>query len=460
MILRQMGRAVTGSDRDPLPRDVAARFREAGVRLIDRGAGEGLPPGSGVVVVSAAVRSENPEWREAAARGLAVVKYAQAVAEIAAARRLVAVAGTHGKTTTASLVAWLLDRTGLSRAFLVGGRIEGLGASGAWGDGTHFVLEACEYDRSFLNYAPAVAVVTNVEADHMDYYRTFDSLIEAFAAFVSRTLPGGRVILSADDPVAAILARAAAVPVETTGLAEGADWRATDISLDASGCRFRLRAAEREAGAFYLPLFGAHNVRNAVQALAAAAACGAPLDRLREPLASFPGVERRLQPAGTVNGAPVLNDYGHHPTELAATFAAVRQRYPGRRLVVVFQPHQYSRTAYLFDAFVRVLAEGADDLWLAPVYGARADPGVCAADGGDAGALPSADSATLARAVVAAGRPCRLLPLEEIPAAIAAAARADDVVLVIGAGDIGRVAPEIVRRAGERDPAPDRLSTR
>ncbi len=437
MVLRQQGFSVSGSDRDALGEELTRQFLRAGVP-VGQGHAEGnLPDDAGVLVVSAAIKPDNPEFQEAERRGLPIVKYAQALAEIASLRRTVAVAGSHGKTTTSSLVAWILKDAGLSESFLVGGEIAGLGTSGAWGTGTHFVLEACEYDRSFLNYDPAVAVVTNVDADHMDYYKTWEALAEAFAAFVSRVGPEGHLILSADDPRSAPLARAARGAVQTAGFSPRADWRLQDPALSTEGGAFRLTGPEGDWGRFQTRLYGRHNLANTAQAVAAAAACGVGADAARRAIASFRGVARRMERLGRVRGAPVLDDYGHHPVELAATFAAVRQAFPGLRLRAAFQPHQYARTEYLFDDFVRVLSRGPDDLLLAPVYGARHD-----------GSAPKVDSATLAEAIRKAGGACRLLALEEIVEELGRSAAAGEVVLIIGAGDIGKVGHELVRRYG------------
>lgn len=437
MVLRGMGMDVSGSDRDGIPPSLRKSLAAAGIRVSTGSAAENVPPGAGLLVATAAVRAEeNAECREAARRGLPVLKYAEAVAQVARAKKLVAVAGSHGKTTTSSMVAWLLKAAGVSDSFLVGGQVRGIGESGWWGEGGHFVLEACEYDRSFLNYDPAVAVVTNVDADHMDYYKTMDALREAFAAFVGRTSPEGRVILCADDAPSLYLAEGAPAAVWTAGFSPSADWRIAAHALSPQGAAFRLEGPGG-GGDFRLPLCGIHNLRNAAQAVAAAAACGAPLDALIEALASFQGAERRMHLLGTVRGAPVLDDYGHHPVELAATFASVRQRYPGRRLRVAFQPHQYARTEYLFDDFVRVLASGPDDLLLAPVYGARHD-----------GSAPRADSGTLREAVARAGGSCRLVSLDGMADELGRTAESDDVILVIGAGDIGRVGHDLVGRYG------------
>lgn len=436
-VLRGMGMDVSGSDRDGVPAALEKSLSAAGIRISAGSSAGNVPPGAGLIVATAAARpEENPECREAARRGLPVLKYAEAVAQVVRARKLVAVAGSHGKTTTSSMIAWLLKAAGVSESFLVGGQVRGIGESGWWGKGDHFVLEACEYDRSFLNYDPAVAVVTNVDADHMDYYKTMEALREAFAAFVRRTSPEGRVILCADDAPSLFLAEAAPAAVWTAGFSPSADWRIAAHALSPQGGTFRLEGPPGGAD-FRLPLCGIHNLRNAAQAVAAASACGASLDALREALAAFQGAERRMHLLGTVRGAPVLDDYGHHPAELAATFASVRQRYPGRRLRVAFQPHQYARTEYLFDDFVRVLASGPDDLLLAPVYGARHD-----------GSAPKADSGTLRDAVARAGGSCRLLSLDGMVDELGRAAEADDVILVIGAGDIGRVGHDLIGRYG------------
>ena len=435
-LLLELGHPVSGSDlRDsPTLRELAAR----GARVYLGHSPEQVPEG-GIVIVTSAAPPDNPEVLEARRRGLPVWSRAEALRRLCLGRRCLAVAGIHGKTTTTALLTVLLRASGEDPSFIIGGEVPELGGNGHAGSGRHIVLEADEYDRTFLALEPAVAVVTNVEWEHVDCYPDPAAIREAFAAFLARVPADGAVFLCQDDPGARELPRPA-VPTFTYGLAPEADWRAEEVELGQAETTFTLSHAGRRLGRFHLRIPGEHNVRNALAALAVAAWEGADLERAGEVLATFSGVRRRFQEVGTAGGVTVVDDYAHHPSEIRSTLAAARQRFPKRRLAVVFQPHTYSRTR----AFARDMAAAlslADLVLVTEVYAAReSDPGDVS--GREIAARlppPAGYAATLEEA----------LPwLEEH-------LRPGDVVLTLGAGDITTLGPRLLSRLGGKEEGND-----
>ena len=332
--------------------------------------------GIDLLVISAAVRPDNPELAAALARGLPTVKRAALLALLLEGSRTIAVAGTHGKTTTSSLVAAILIDAGFDPTAFVGGEAPALGdetgpRNARAGRGPWAVAEADEYDASFLRLAPAIAVVLNVEADHLDFYGDLAGVEAAFSAFMARVAPAGALVVCADDPVAARLAAGSPCRVVTYGLDAPADWTASDLTLDAAGARFTVRTPEGERLAVRTRLSGRHNAANALAALAAACEAGvAPRNAVRA-LARFEPPRRRQEIKGyTRGGALLIDDYAHHHTEIRATLAGLRARYPGRRLRVAFQPHTYSRTRG-FLAETGASFGDADEIAIAEVYAAR-----------------------------------------------------------------------------------------
>ena len=432
---------VSGSD---LAESTATRrLRQLGAK-IHVGHGEDNIAGADVVVVSSAVKDENPEVVAARAKKVPVVPRALMLAELMRLRQGVAVAGTHGKTTTTSLVASVLAEGDLDPTFVIGGRLEAAGSNARLGAGEFIVVEADESDASFLYLQPVVSVVTNIDADHMETYgHSMDKLRQAFVDFLQRLPFYGVAVLCADDPNVRTVIPQLTKPVTTYGLAPDAHVRALDVT--ASGGQMRFRAAYGPEGkggeiAVTLNLPGVHNVRNALAAIAVGLELGVPEAAIAKALAEFKGVGRRFQNHGKVRLAgggsfTLVDDYGHHPAEMAATLAAARGAFPKRRIVLAFQPHRYTRTRDCFEDFVKVLST-ADAVVLTEVYPAGEAP------------IVAADGKALTRAIRVQGKvePVFVEKIAELPAAILAAARDGDVVLTMGAGSIGNVAGQLASR--------------
>jgi UDP-N-acetylmuramate--alanine ligase len=387
--------------------------------------------------VSTAVRGDNPEVMAARARRVPVVPRALMLAELMRLKQGIAIAGTHGKTTTTSLVASVLAEGGLDPTFVIGGRLTAAGSHARLGAGDFIVVEADESDASFLHLQPVIAVVTNIDADHMDTYQhDFARLRQAFVQFLQNLPFYGTAVLCADDPHVREILPFVSKPVLTYGTAADATLRAENIAHDAGRMRFR---ALRGKSAFdvTLNLPGHHNVLNALAAIAVATELGVPEKAIARALAEFHGVGRRFQRYGEValegGGAfTLIDDYGHHPAEMAATLEAARGAFPGRRLMLAFQPHRFTRTRDLFEDFVKVLST-VDALVLAEVYPAGEPP------------IVAADGRSLARAVRVAGKvePVFVEDIGEMPAAIRRVAADGDVVVTMGAGSIGNVAAQL-----------------
>ena len=431
-VLANLGYEVSGSD---LAANTATeRLTTLGAKVMLGHAAANIAQAD-VVVVSAAVRSDNPEVMAARARRIPVVPRALMLAELMRLKQGVAVAGTHGKTTTTSLVASVLAEAGLDPTFVIGGRLTSTASNARLGAGEFIVVEADESDASFLHLQPVVAVVTNIDADHMETYQhDFARLKQAFVDFLQNLPFYGSAILCADDPNVREIMPFVSKPLVTYGLCEDAAIRAVDV---VAGERMRFSCLREGAPplAVSLNLPGRHNVQNALAAIAVAGELGLPDRAVQTALAEFHGVGRRFQRCGEIAvGAAALgtftlvDDYGHHPTEMQATLEAARDAFPGRRIVLAFQPHRYTRTRDLFEDFVRVLS-GADALLLAEVYPAG-EPQIVAADG-----------RALARAIRVAGKvePIFVENIGDMPAAIVQAARPGDVVVTMGAGSIGGV---------------------
>jgi UDP-N-acetylmuramate--alanine ligase len=389
--------------------------------------------GQDLMVISAAVPDRLPELLTARERGLKVMRRADLLAEVMRGRLGVAVAGTHGKTTTAALIGHILTALGEDPTVVVGGGVLSLGGYGRSGSGAAMVCEADEYDRAFLSLDPLVAVVTNVEAEHLECYGSEENLHAAFATFIERVPLQGRVILCGDDPGASALAATARAPVWRVGLGADNDWRAAAVTASPEGTAFSARSDAASVDV-RLPLSGTHNVTNALAALAVAVDLGCDLDRAAASLADFPGVQRRFQRLGTTRGVAVVDDYAHHPTEIEAVIRAARTAFSGRRLVVVFQPHLFSRTRVFAEAFGRALA-GADVAAVMPIFPARETP----IEGVDHHLVVRAAEQAGGRAVAVASGSAALDEL-------AAILTGGDVLLTLGAGDVDAVARAWVAR--------------
>jgi len=391
--------------------------------------------GTDCVVVSSAIRADNPELMEARAQRIPIVPRAEMLAELMRFRRGIAIAGTHGKTTTTSLTASMLAEGGLDPTFVIGGQLLAAGAHARLGQSDWLVAEADESDGSFLRLNPLVAVVTNIDADHMDHYGgDFARVRAAFSEFLHRLPFYGLAVACADDAEAAKLAAGMPRHVMTYGFNEHADVRARDVQQDGTLMRFTLCLPENVSTPVQLALPGRHNVQNALAAAAVAWQLGLAPEAMARALKEFQGVGRRFNVTGnlrTAHGARItlVDDYGHHPRELAAVFAAARGGWPDKRLVVAFQPHRYSRTRDQFDAFAAVLAD-VDALVLTEVYPAGETP------------IAGADAKSLARAIRARGRtePVVVETARELPGVLSDILHTGDLLLVMGAGDIGQVA--------------------
>ncbi|KAB2948828.1 MAG: UDP-N-acetylmuramate--L-alanine ligase [Thermoanaerobaculia bacterium] len=390
--------------------------------------------GVDLVVVSSAIAQDNPEVVAARARGITVVRRAEMLAELMRLKYGVAVAGTHGKTTTTSLVGAILTEAGLDPTVIVGGRLRVSGTGARLGRSDYMVVEADEFDRSFLSLAPILAVITSVDRDHLDTYRDLDEIRDAFVVFASRVPFFGQVIACADDAnVRELLPRLADRRVVTYGLDEGRDLAALGLESTPAGSRFRLQQrGAGELGVIEIPLPGLHNVRNALAAIGVGLALGIPVPVIARALAGFAGVHRRFERLGSWHGADVVDDYAHHPTEVAATLAAARQVFPRRQLHAVFQPHLFSRTRDLAEEFGRALL-GADRVVVTDVYPSREQP------------IEGVTGELVARAARAQGHGRVDYCADwHAAAALLEDVAGGDVVITLGAGDIYRLAERLV----------------
>ena len=426
-VLLSDGLRVSGCDLELTER--TARLVELGATMA-RGHDPAHLGGVDALVVSAAVNPAHPEVAAARAAGVPVVRRAELLGWLMRKARGVAVAGTHGKTTTTALAGHLLDAAGLAPTVVVGGNARFMGAHGRRGTGELIVCEADEYDRSFLELDPEIAVITNVEAEHLDCYDGPDDLHAAFATFANRAAPFGVVVLCGDDPGARSLAPRLRRRALWYGIAPGLDLVATGIAADAGGSRFVVEsAAGGRLGSVRLPLLGRHNVRNALAALAVGLELGVDFDRLAAACESFAGVARRFQVLGERAGVTVVDDYAHHPTEISAVLAAARQAMPGRRLVAVFQPHLFSRTRDFAGAFGEALL-AADVTIVLPIYPARETP------------IPGIDGSLVADEARRRGH-AAVETVDGMAGALARLGRLlqpGDVLLTLGAGDVHRLA--------------------
>ena len=431
-VLQHWGARVSGSDLSEFPELGKLVVGGAVVHLGHR-AGQ-VPDDADLVVFTAAIPEDNPELGQARRAGLPVMSYAELVGALMSQRQGVAVAGTHGKSTTAALTAYMYATAGLDPSFIVGAQCPQLGGGGGVGDGPHLIVESCEYARSFLHQHPRMGAILNLEREHLDCYADLNDIIGAFASFVGNVSAKGVVIArQADGAVAAATAGAPAA-VETFGFEAGSCWRATEVRARRGRYTFTVRYRDEALFEATLRLVGVHNVLNALAAAALAWHGGAEPEAIAEAARTFQGIDRRMTVRGTRGGVTVIDDYAHHPTEIAATLQAVRERYQRQRTWVVFQPHQYSRTRLLMDEFVGCF-DDADAILVADVYAARdseADRRLTGA--GD-----------LVSRLRAGGLEAHHLPtLDEVASHLRGEVRAGDVVVTMGAGDVWKVADALV----------------
>jgi len=438
-VLLNLDYIVSGSDL--ADNAVTQRLAKLGA-IIQRGHAADHIAGADAVVVSTAVAESNPEVVAARQTKIPIVPRALMLAELMRMRQGIAVAGTHGKTTTTSLIASILGCAGMDPTFVIGGKLMAAGANARLGQGDFLVAEADESDASFLYLTPVIAIVTNIDADHMDTYgHDFERLKTAFVDFCQRLPFYGMAVMCVDDPNVRDILPRIAKPITTYGFDEAAQVRAVDARFENGKMRFRVLRENLPDLDITLNHPGMHNVQNALAAIAVATEVDAADSAIIRALAEFHGVGRRFQSYGDLpakNGGTfsLVDDYGHHPVEMAATLAAARGAFPGRRLVLAFQPHRFTRTRDCFEDFVRVLSE-TDVLVLTEVY-AAGEPPIVAADG-----------RALARAVRVAGQvePIFVEQIAELSAVVRDRVRDGDVVLVMGAGSIGQVAARIAEDA-------------
>ena len=452
-LLVNLGYSVSGSD---LRRSEATdRLAGLGVRVF-----EGHDPAhvgdADVLVYSSAVRPSNPELVEAGRRRIPVIPRAEMLAELMRLRYGIAIAGAHGKTTTTSMIALVLDRAGLDPTAVIGGRLSAFGSSARLGRGEYMVAEADESDRSFLKLAPTIAVVTNIDEEHLENYRDFEDLQRSFVEFANKVPFYGVIVACIDNDHLRALLPGMRRRVITYGIEHpDADYRGVDLRVSGlgAGCRVVRQAPQRRAadtpaertrveiGALDLHVPGRHNLQNALAAVAVGEELGVGFDRIARALAEFRGVERRFQVRGEAGGVLVVDDYGHHPTEIAAVIASARAAFD-RRLLVVFQPHRFSRTRQLLGRFGPALA-GADELVVTDIYGAGEDP------------IPGVTTESLVEAIRDAVRiPLHVVgPIESVAGEVARLARRGDAVVLLGAGSIGAVGASLLDELRKREAA-------
>ncbi|BBP01956.1 UDP-N-acetylmuramate--L-alanine ligase [Sulfuriferula nivalis] len=436
-VLKNLGYEVTGSDM--ADNTVTRRLQSLGIQIFV-GHAAGNIGAADAVVVSTAVKADNVEVVAARERATPVVPRAIMLAELMRLRQGIAIAGTHGKTTTTSLVTSILAQAGMDPTFVIGGRLEAAGANARLGQGNYIVVEADESDASFLHLLPILAVVTNIDADHMETYgHDFEKLKHAFVEFVEHIPFYGRAVLCVDDANVRAIMPMITKPVTGYGLSEGADIRAVNVRHVGGQMHFAVQnGGGRHVMDVVLNLPGVHNVLNALAAIAIGLEVGASAVAIAQALADFSGVGRRFQRYGEVAIAAggtftLVDDYGHHPVEMAATLAAARAAFPGRRLVLAFQPHRYTRTRDVFEDFVKVLSS-VDVLLLAEVYAAGEAP------------IVAADGRALARAIRVTGKvePLFVEQIADMPATILDSVQDGDVVLTMGAGSIGNTPAQVL----------------
>jgi UDP-N-acetylmuramate--alanine ligase len=428
-VLINLGYRVSGSDLKES--ETTRRLVELGA-MIKYGHQASNLVSADVVVISSAVKKDNPEVVAARIRKIPVIPRAEMLAELMRLKYAVAVAGSHGKTTTTSMVATVLAAAGLDPTAVVGGKVNVLDSNAKLGKSELMVVEADESDGSFLKLHPSIAVVTNIDPEHMDHYRTLDALKSAFVEFCNRVPFYGLNVLCLDHPNVQALLPMIEKRFVTYGVAHTADYRLDAVKLSGFNTTFRAYRREEELGEFSVRMVGSHNALNALAVIAVAEEMHVPLESVRSALANFGGVQRRFTVKGEVNGVTVVDDYGHHPAEVKATLAGARRAF-GRRVVVAFQPHRYTRTQDLMQEFATAFND-ADVLLLTSIYAAGEDP------------IPGVSSQKLVSEIGAYGhRDVTYVERRvDLPAAIQSRIRPGDLVITLGAGDITQVGPDLL----------------
>ena len=433
-ILINEGCIVRGSDVQSS--SLISGLEKMGARINTTQDGSFMTSETDMVVISAAISEDNPDLKTARKLGIKVVKYSQILGSLMKEKQGIAISGTHGKTTTSAMVSAILRRSGLDPTFVIGGEVPDIGGNGYLGTGKFFVAEACEYDGSFLNLAPTVGVITNIEEDHLDYYENIGMIINAFGDFASLVSPEGLLVVNKHDSNVALAAQKANSTVESYSLDEPSDWRG-ELIVGGDGVRkFRVYRKNEFFSEMSLKIPGAHNVLNALAATAVCTFIGVDKECIKSALSTFSGANRRFQIIGEKNSVKVIDDYAHHPTEIFVTLKAAREMYPERRIWCVFQPHQYSRTRHLLKGFARSF-QFADKVIFADIYAARDSDF-------DKTAM---NSKTLCEYTQSAGVDARHIPqLCDIANKLSVMAKPGDVVITMGAGDVWKLAHDLVSK--------------
>jgi len=429
-VLLNQGYSVTGSDLHDS--ETTARLRSLGARVSVGHQEENLAVNPTVVVVSTAVKYSNPEVLEARRRQIPVIPRAEMLAELMRTKYGIAVAGSHGKTTTTSMIAHVLSAAGLDPTMVIGGRVRSLGTNAKMGQGEFMVAEADESDGSFLFLSPTIAVVTNIDREHMDYHQTMERLSDSFLNFVNKIPFYGLAVLCLDNAnVQALLAKVKK-RCATYGLSADADFSAQEIAMSGRGVEFTVMHRGRPLGTLNLRLLGRHSATNALAVVAVARELEIPFARVADALADFAGIHRRFEVKGEAGGVMVIDDYGHHPAEIRATVSAIRDSWR-RPLIVVFQPHRYSRTQDLFDDFVTAF-DGADRLILIDIYAAGEDP------------VAGVSSEALYQAIRKQGHldAQYIAARDDVVPELRKAVKDGDIVLTLGAGDVYQIGEALV----------------
>ncbi len=434
-VLLRCGAIVSGSDLVEFK--AAARLQELGATITIGQAPLNIQSDCDMVVYSAAVKEDNPELLEARRHGIKCLKYSEMLGQVMKLRTGIAISGTHGKSTTTALVSFILKQAKADPTFVVGANVRQLDGSSGVGDGDAFVVEACEFDRSFLNLHPKFTAILNIEEDHLDCFDGIESITEAFRSFASLVPPDGAIIANGEDRVVMDAVSTSRAEVETFGESEGVTWRAVNVEHVLGCYQFDvLKNGEHFIRANMASLPGRHQIYNGLAAIALTHHAGISPQAIEDALPLFCGAERRMTKRGEVGGILLIDDYGHHPTEIQVTLRAVREHYPERRFWVIFQPHQHSRTRFLLNDFARSFGL-ADHLLVPDIYFVR-----------DSEAMRDAvSSAHLVERVRANGGDALYLPKhEQIVTHVLEHARPGDIVLTMGAGDVWKIADELVQR--------------